>query len=87
LTIDRKEEIESNNQGNWNVSFRTCDVYEEDILIPLVIRYQYIIMHFIEISLKHPAIGLDLHVIHVKMSSFTLNRVAESFLCFFKYPL
>jgi hypothetical protein len=68
------------------VSFRTCDIYEEDTLIPIVIRYQRLIMRFIEISYKPPGIGLDLYIKHVQMSCFTLNRFV-GFLYFFKYPL
>jgi len=66
---------------------RGITVYEEDILIRLVIRYQCVIMSFIEISCMPPAIGLDLYVIHVQMPCFILKRVAEVLLYFVKYPL
>lgn len=69
------------------MSFRKCDIYEGDILSPLVIRYQFIKLRAIEISYKPQATGLGLYVIHVQMSRFQLNRVAEVILYFFKYSL
>jgi len=85
--IGRKKAKVTIREIEMYLSGRVIRIYEEDILIPLVIRYQYVIMRFIEISCMPPAISLDLYVIHVQMPCFILNRVAEVLLYFVKYPL